>query len=111
MPRTKPVLMRSFIWETAADMMAQKILTGEMVGKVIVPTLITLWPELIYSMLKHSSINFSYTLKEFKNMSYERQKQLAGDRYSVDAFRKEVDRRYNIFKLGYNKAKAQQISA
>lgn len=86
-----------YIWETTADMTAQLILTNKLLGKTSMAFVLSIWPEMIHSILENISTNYNYSKDEFLRLSYERQRILAGEKLTLSKFAKDVERRYKIY--------------
>ena len=100
-----------YIWETTADMTAQSILTNNLTGKISAAFVLSVWPEMIHSILENTSPNYTYGKKEFMRMSYERQRVLAGEKFILSKFAKDVERRFKIYKHLLSVGQKQQARA
>lgn len=100
-----------YIWETTANMTALAILTQKLTDKTVAAFVLTVWPEMIHSILETTSVNYNYSKKEFCAMSYERQRLLAGEKFSCAKFAKDVERRFKNYQYLLKTGQQQQARA
>lgn len=99
------------IWEKTADMTAQAILINKFTGKISAAFVLKVWPEMIHSILETTSPNYEYSKEEFLAWSYERQRVLAGEKFSLSKFAKEIERRFKIDQYLLSVGQKQSLQA